>query len=1058
MKKTLLKMTAFFMWLSLPIFLCLPPSIANYQYQEELSSSDISLQPFANILETGHPPAFMEYVPLGTQTIAHSYNIRDTVLNVIKAEYRDMVSFVDLKTLAEQFAGSVNIESTVNIVPADPAAGSPAKVEAQALANAALIVDPVNQGKSPVRFLFEVEAAPPGLMVPSEKLPVPIAAAIKDDGLVKTEVSPQEQGPALILPPDGLSKVEHKITLAAAVPGKAGQVGITRNMLENQNPSVILEKEHTLQSIPDTPAGQVKPRQESRVSIIKSITNYILGAIRKTPAAASKSTNLAADFQKPKGGDEKKSLEIRAGTLSGRNSSLETVMADLLKPGAKDSPKTIPQKESGVTNLDVAKAIADLPESAPVRSLEGVVGTFSTPAGEEYEYVNFFSGLNVAISQTGVLYTGGKDKQNQKHEIASFGTTSKNGERFNYVILKSGSWIAIGDQQTLIIHANVAESPIRYCLASARHPLVSYTDAQGVRHENMILTPHVRKEFASSGITEIVVDFGMKRDASSTADLISQVKGCGEGRAEYNPVAQAAMEALKQIGSSVIKLLINELQHASPGLAEDIQYFLSREYYLQADPKIQKQILHTAIKELRNNRDQKIREHMPALLRSLYATISEDFPYKYKSSANKILKGLTEALQKDTSPQVRFQAGYELLSQIGNSKTLSIITKALCTDPAFNTIIDPPGKGTHARIANEFSTAFNVNLILPELIPYLGNENTSKLAIALLAAIGQPAVEPLLRFVGNQESDPARVKGAVAALSKIGATAVIMPLINIINNPDMAGSIKTRIMEKVTYNSDFDLSRTQAQWKQATLDTRETPLIRALAFSKIKTSVFLENYVFNTVNSDGSLSGLKPVTVEEFIGILASGVPAKQGWWDKIKDLETKTAYINKILAADMTDRRYHHSGIYNPAMPTACGNWVGLQFATQVAVNSSGWDNISWTAQESFINCGAGYHTFPAIEGGYGVPIYCAVGLGGFIRVFNAIFMGNDFDDQWQRLDYHNWLFIDPQDDMPIKISSYKKIEVFLTPANLFTPNGFFGPDAFFSHEKTRIKLPDGK
>jgi hypothetical protein len=213
MKKTLLKMELVFLCLFLLFFLCVQTSISEYQYGGQITSSDMSLQLPANIQETSLPPAFMECTSLGVQTIGNSYTIRDTALNVIKAEHGTMLGFVDLKTLAEQFTSGVNIESAGNIVPAADPAALPAKAEAQVVANATILVDTVNKGRSPIMFQFGVEAAQLGLTAASEKSLVPIAA-VDNNGLVRTEGIQQEPEPAVIVQSSNLPKTERSVNPA----------------------------------------------------------------------------------------------------------------------------------------------------------------------------------------------------------------------------------------------------------------------------------------------------------------------------------------------------------------------------------------------------------------------------------------------------------------------------------------------------------------------------------------------------------------------------------------------------------------------------------------------------------------------------------------------------------------------------------------------------------------------------------------------------------------------------------------------------------------------------
>ncbi|MCK5218714.1 hypothetical protein KAR10_04285, partial [bacterium] len=491
------------------------------------------------------------------------------------------------------------------------------------------------------------------------------------------------------------------------------------------------------------------------------------------------------------------------------------------------------------------------------------------------------------------------------------------------------------------------------------------------------------------------------------------------------------------------KELISGLGQASPTELEHIEYFLACVYYTEAEPKIKNQILDIVLDELQHNSNPKNREKIPTILRRIYITLNLYADLGMCSPLNlpgakKIQDSLIYSLQNDPASNVRFQAGYELLRAIANPETLPIITKVLCTDPAFQGIIDPGKDETHSRITLEYSMAFNVNAIVPELIPYLGNKESSKRAIALLAAIGQPAAEPLLMLVGDKGSDPASVNGAVAALSEIGSTAFALPLIKIINDFMLLNSVKRRIMEKVTGNSDFDVIRTELQWEKLALDTSATPLIRAIALSKIiKNAAFLENYVFKAITSKGLLIGLKQFTVEEFIGVLASGVPAKQGWWGRIYDRATKTEYVQQVFAADMTDQRHYHRA-YNIVLSTSYRNWACRQFAAQIVMNSTGWNSDSWADLDGFSEYGAGYTNYAINDrkGGYGLPIHCA--KMGCLHAFNAVFMGDDFNNRAQRLDYKNWLFIEPQDDSVMNPKN-TEIKIFFTPDTYFVPDGFF-------------------
>ncbi|MCK5219507.1 hypothetical protein KAR10_08295, partial [bacterium] len=187
----------------------------------------------------------------------------------------------------------------------------------------------------------------------------------------------------------------------------------------------------------------------------------------------------------------------------------------------------------------------------------------------------------------------------------------------------------------------------------------------------------------------------------------------------------------------------------------------------------------------------------------------------------------------------------------------------------------------------------------------------------------------------------------------------------------------------------------------------------------------------------------------EFIGVLASGVPAKQGWWDRIKDPTTKTEYVQQIFAADMTDQRHFHKGTYNIILPTSYKNWVCEQFATQMAMNSVGWNSDLRADLDAFANYGAGYNTSLDLKDGYGVPIHCAVEIGRR-HTFNAIFIGHDFNDQSQQLDYKNWLFMEPQDDSLMNLKNVE-IKIFPTATTFFTPGGFFITD----NDYILLKLP---
>ncbi len=597
-------------------------------------------------------------------------------------------------------------------------------------------------------------------------------------------------------------------------------------------------------------------------------------------------------------------------------------------------------------------------------------------------------------------------------------------------------------------------------LASPAQLSVSYTDAEGVIHKNIPLTLEVRGKLATGGYDDshkISIDVGpMKKNGSSATVLISMVGGRGQGAAEFDKVDQACFAALKEIGLPVVKSLINELKNVSPRVAWNIEYFLACEYYIEADAKIKNQIVDIVLSELEHNSSPKVRDQMPTLLTRIYTDLNllaaVDMVSRFNMQAGeKIQKGLINSLQNDPSPEVRFQAGYELLRKIGMPETLAVITEALCTDSAFKTMTYPPRYRIYPYIEKVFSTAFNVNLIISELIPYLGNKDTNEQAIILFAAIGQPAVEPLLMLAGNKSTDPLVLYGVVAALSKMDSAAVIMPLISIIHNPKVPNSIKTRIMEKVTFNRDFSVDRTQLQWKKLALDFTKPALIRAIAFSKIRSVVFLEKHVFNTINKDGSLSGLKQIAVEEFIAILFTGIPAKQGWWGRINDLETKTKYVQQIFAADVTDQRHFHKGTYNAMQPSSYRNWVCEQFATQVVMNSSGWNPDFWGDLDGFADYGAGYNIFFIEGGGYGMPIHCATGIKGR-HTFNAIFMGNDFNEQSQRLDYKNWLFMEPQNDSPVQLTN-TEIKIFPTVATYFTPDGFFIHDNDYILIKSHIK-----
>ena len=825
MKKTLLKMELVFLCLFLLFFLCVQTSISEYQYGGQITSSDMSLQ----------PPAFMECTSLGAQTIGNSYTIRDTALNVIKAEHGAMLGFVDFKTLAEQFTSGVNIESAGNVVPAADPAALPAKAEAQVVANAAIIVDPVNQGRSPTMLQFGVEAAQSGLTAASGKSPVPIAA-VDNNGLVRTEGIQQEPEPVVIVQSSNLPKAEPQSTLSEVGTGTPDQVGITQNVPENRELSAIQEKEQSSPNIPDAPVGQTKQTQESEKNIFKIVTDLIFGATPKTPAGS----------------------------------------------------ELVFEKASKSTNPTIN------------------------------------ANQNFAINQ------------------------------------------------------------------------------------------------------------------------LSLIEGEGKGAAKYNESDLAIFATLKEGGLSGVKSLISELGQASPSQEKHIEFFIASVYYAEAEPEIKNQILDLVLDELQHNSSSIIRKKMPAILSRIYTTLNLFAAIDMCSPLNtpgakKILDSLIYSLQNDPSVYVRFQAGFELVHTIANPEALPIITNALCTDPVFHALSYPRENGTHALIANEFSAAFNVNAIVPELIPYLGNKDTSKRAIALLAAIGQPAAEPLLMLVGDKDSDPVSVENAVAALYKIGSTAFALPLCKIINNIMLLNSVKIQIMEKVTRSYDFDVIRTELQWEKLASDTSATPLIRAIAFSKIiKNAAFHENHVFDTISSNGSLSGLKQIAVEEFIGILASGIPAKQDWWGRIDDRGTKTEYVQQIFAADMTDQRHFHKGTYNIILPISYRNWVCEQFATQVVMNSTGWNSDSWADQDGFTDYGAGYTNYSIndIAGGYGMPIHCAVEVGGR-HTFNAIFMGDDFNNQSQRLDYQNWCFKEPQDDSPVKLSN-TEIKIFPTAATFFFPDGF--------------------
>lgn len=222
---------------------------------------------------------------------------------------------------------------------------------------------------------------------------------------------------------------------------------------------------------------------------------------------------------------------------------------------------------------------------------------------------------------------------------------------------------------------------------------------------------------------------------------------------------------------------------------------------------------------------------------------------------------------------------------------------------------------------------------------------------------------------------------------------------------------------------------------QNVASTSEYSLLRAIALyyigKKFGNEKFLRNYIFDRNKGDLVVKN-KDITKLEMAAILNTGIPGKSNWWERLTNKEERINYIKLVLKGDFTDER-------NYILDNAA--WVCTHFATQLAINCRGYRNLYRLNQvadkEAFEEYG-----YVIRDIGYGIPLYYAttfineaemIGMHGL----NAIFIGDDINDESQRNDIKNWIFIEPQQDNFSPSLLGEEVHIHLNP--LFSPPGSY-------------------
>jgi HEAT repeat protein len=345
---------------------------------------------------------------------------------------------------------------------------------------------------------------------------------------------------------------------------------------------------------------------------------------------------------------------------------------------------------------------------------------------------------------------------------------------------------------------------------------------------------------------------------------------------------------------------------------------------------------------------------------------------------------------------------------------------------------------------------------------YDGNEESSEVAVKVLKSFGASIIDPLIKEIKDNSNFP--LEKAKELLINIGNPSFIPVVEQFLKNKNsnlrsfalsvIKGLSSYKMEQETGIDPNIDIlnfnSMNKDELKHIVSNSKYS-ITRAVALYylgvKFKDKEFIKNYIIEEKDGKFFVKN-KNVTKLEMAAILNTGIPSKFSWWDKLSGIVEKRKYIDIVLKGDFTDERNYTS---------KNRNWVCVQYATQMIINSVGFNRKKFSDRESFRKYGLGY-IIPPIS--YGVPVYYAEASINKTNghAFNAVYIGsakNPFNDS----NFVNWLFFDTETDEFIHADIISKM--MLSPiirihSNIqcFYPDGQVGEGEYRDKDMTVVSF----
>jgi len=300
---------------------------------------------------------------------------------------------------------------------------------------------------------------------------------------------------------------------------------------------------------------------------------------------------------------------------------------------------------------------------------------------------------------------------------------------------------------------------------------------------------------------------------------------------------------------------------------------------------------------------------------------------------------------------------------------------------------------------------------------------------------GSGAIKPLIGLIKNNSSYSKEAKDVLVLIGNASFIPVVKNLLSS-NNSDfqkyaveiIKGIAEEKGEQETGIDPDIDiigLDSMSKEYLEKIASNNKYSITRALALyylgKNYQDEGFLRDYIFN--GNDGKLSVKNEnITKLEMAAILNTGIPADAKWWEKLTDKDEEIKYLKLLLKGDFTDEK-----AYIPER-----EWVCVQYATQLFINSRGFANLKAENQiadkEAFQNWGTGYF-IQDLENGYGIPLFY---VEDGIHAYDAVFLGDTLFDKEGKISpgaygINNWILVEPQNDSFTPKHLGRRVNVYL-------------------------------